>query len=85
MQAENPTSKHIWIHIQNAYLTEEFCILKLQPNLVLSYILQEPTIFFKETCVKSTSRKLADLGLLKSCSTEDCETFAAEVVSSTYS
>lgn len=40
--------------------------------------------FFKELCIKSTSRELADLGPLKSCSTEDCETFAVDVVSSTY-
>lgn len=51
-------------------------MLKLQMYLVLSYILKEPTIFSKEPYVKSTSRKLADLKLLKLCSTEDCEIFA---------
>lgn len=82
-QTQNAVRKS---HIQakNAYLPEEFCILKLQVNPVLSHFLQEPTIFFKELCIKSTSRELADLGLLKSCSTEDCETFAVDVVSSTY-
>lgn len=44
-QTQNAVRKS---HIQakNAYLPEEFRILKLQLNPLLSHFLQEPTIFF---------------------------------------